>query len=112
MNNQIRKQAITVNIPINKRSPGLVEIGKKPFLLSPPGREPSFIPTIVIKPNMALKNSALGTVQYIQEKSIFLHPPHGKAFCQIISYEINYYLSLIHISEPTRLGMISYAVFC
>src|SRR5665648_1116357 len=23
-----------------------------------------------------------------------------------------YYLSLIHISEPTRLGMISYAVFC
>src|SRR5450759_2174707 len=29
--------------------------------------------------------------------------------------EINskgYYLSLIHISEPTRLGMISYAVFC
>ena len=22
------------------------------------------------------------------------------------------YLSLIHISEPTRLGMISYAVFC
>src|SRR5450756_3133750 len=24
----------------------------------------------------------------------------------------NLYLSLIHISEPTRLGMISYAVFC
>src|SRR5450756_2762902 len=24
----------------------------------------------------------------------------------------NYFLSLIHISEPTRLGMISYAVFC
>src|SRR5665648_359239 len=24
----------------------------------------------------------------------------------------NKYLSLIHISEPTRLGMISYAVFC
>ena len=23
-----------------------------------------------------------------------------------------WYLSLIHISEPTRLGMISYAVFC
>src|SRR5450756_996701 len=23
-----------------------------------------------------------------------------------------YFLSLIHISEPTRLGMISYAVFC
>src|SRR5450756_3041941 len=25
---------------------------------------------------------------------------------------VAYYLSLIHISEPTRLGMISYAVFC
>jgi len=91
MNNQIRKQAIIVNTPINKRSPGLVEIGKKPFLLSPPGREPSFIPIIVIKANIVPKNNALGTVQYIQEKSILLYPPHGKAFCQIISYEINYY---------------------
>src|SRR5450756_3164319 len=27
-------------------------------------------------------------------------------------FEEDYYLSLIHISEPTRLGMISYAVFC
>src|SRR5450756_797827 len=27
-------------------------------------------------------------------------------------YVPNRYLSLIHISEPTRLGMISYAVFC
>src|SRR5450756_2678651 len=25
---------------------------------------------------------------------------------------LNFQLSLIHISEPTRLGMISYAVFC
>src|SRR5450756_2664758 len=31
-------------------------------------------------------------------------PPAGSAQSQ--------YLSLIHISEPTRLGMISYAVFC
>src|SRR5450756_3039257 len=29
---------------------------------------------------------------------------------EIVSGQI--YLSLIHISEPTRLGMISYAVFC
>src|SRR5665648_1218580 len=28
------------------------------------------------------------------------------------SRRLGYYLSLIHISEPTRLGMISYAVFC
>src|SRR5450756_2721221 len=27
-------------------------------------------------------------------------------------YRCHYVLSLIHISEPTRLGMISYAVFC
>src|SRR5450759_114012 len=29
-----------------------------------------------------------------------------------IRQEFDIYLSLIHISEPTRLGMISYAVFC
>src|SRR5665648_581842 len=28
------------------------------------------------------------------------------------TYRRRKYLSLIHISEPTRLGMISYAVFC
>src|SRR5450756_192348 len=28
------------------------------------------------------------------------------------SLEYSFNLSLIHISEPTRLGMISYAVFC
>ena len=28
------------------------------------------------------------------------------------TYQASYDLSLIHISEPTRLGMISYAVFC
>src|SRR5450756_3156614 len=27
-------------------------------------------------------------------------------------FRLVYFLSLIHISEPTRLGMISYAVFC
>src|SRR5450756_2597132 len=32
----------------------------------------------------------------------------GKASCGVARQ----YLSLIHISEPTRLGMISYAVFC
>src|SRR5450756_623753 len=29
-----------------------------------------------------------------------------------VSNVVGYILSLIHISEPTRLGMISYAVFC
>ena len=31
---------------------------------------------------------------------------------QFFSAGASSYLSLIHISEPTRLGMISYAVFC
>src|SRR5450759_5491641 len=35
------------------------------------------------------------------------HPEHLMAFVRTVLY-----LSLIHISEPTRLGMISYAVFC
>ena len=30
----------------------------------------------------------------------------------ITYFSSDMYLSLIHISEPTRLGMISYAVFC
>src|SRR5678816_1359929 len=30
----------------------------------------------------------------------------------LVTYIISYYLSLIHISEPTRLLSISYAVFC
>src|SRR5450756_2844000 len=29
-----------------------------------------------------------------------------------VEFNCVYHLSLIHISEPTRLGMISYAVFC
>src|SRR5665648_383296 len=38
----------------------------------------------------------------------------GEGITQITSNdsELDYPLSLIHISEPTRLGMISYAVFC
>src|SRR5450756_2737285 len=38
--------------------------------------------------------------------AVYLAPPN--AFGWIVPYA----LSLIHISEPTRLGMISYAVFC
>src|SRR5450756_3084275 len=32
--------------------------------------------------------------------------------CKVTGPDGYQYLSLIHISEPTRLGMISYAVFC
>ena len=34
----------------------------------------------------------------------------GSSYLIVVS--MGYDLSLIHISEPTRLGMISYAVFC
>src|SRR5450756_1005659 len=35
-----------------------------------------------------------------------------QASVPIVAERAVYWLSLIHISEPTRLGMISYAVFC
>ena len=37
---------------------------------------------------------------------------HVEASGLEVTYETGLKLSLIHISEPTRLGMISYAVFC
>src|SRR5450756_3104151 len=46
----------------------------------------------------------------------WLHPKHEmakpEALGKIRVLECGHGLSLIHISEPTRLGMISYAVFC
>src|SRR5665648_1130303 len=36
----------------------------------------------------------------------------GQIICLYADSQTIYNLSLIHISEPTRLGMISYAVFC
>src|SRR5450756_2871149 len=45
----------------------------------------------------------------------FPYPLYSKMFDTYASttgVRVNYNLSLIHISEPTRLGMISYAVFC
>ena len=30
----------------------------------------------------------------------------------LVSFDVQFALSLIHISEPTRLALISYAVFC
>src|SRR5450756_2776975 len=38
--------------------------------------------------------------------------PAGQRFPLVVAIQVMQHLSLIHISEPTRLGMISYAVFC
>src|SRR5450756_2837238 len=37
---------------------------------------------------------------------------HPASTVILVASDMNIQLSLIHISEPTRLGMISYAVFC
>ncbi len=38
--------------------------------------------------------------------------PYKRVTTSRTNFPPRFYLSLIHISEPTRLGMISYAVFC
>src|SRR5450759_2472846 len=40
----------------------------------------------------------------------YRHDDTGRGRCSLVG--LVHDLSLIHISEPTRLGMISYAVFC
>src|SRR5450759_4729019 len=46
--------------------------------------------------------------------SLYIHIPFCNTLCFYCACNkvITKDLSLIHISEPTRLGMISYAVFC
>src|SRR5659263_182156 len=55
----------------------------------------------VLSSNTGFGNAGKGQIEK-------LAPEHG---ITIVANEV-YDLSLIHISEPTRLGMISYAVFC
>src|SRR5665648_1200223 len=43
-------------------------------------------------------------------RALAAEPPPGRR--DLRARHEQYNLSLIHISEPTRLGMISYAVFC
>src|SRR5450759_3297352 len=58
-----------------------------------------------------LKNEDLGDI-----KEIMLDMRTGRVSYAVLSFGgflgMGEKLSLIHISEPTRLGMISYAVFC
>src|SRR5678815_5814460 len=45
----------------------------------------------------------------VQASPVYYAPSYGP---DLFFYDGRYYLSLIHISEPTRLLSISYAVFC
>src|SRR5665648_117721 len=51
---------------------------------------------------------------YIQKVGVFVDEPFNNLLEKFKSNKLDMIqlLSLIHISEPTRLGMISYAVFC
>ena len=49
---------------------------------------------------------------YLDHQGKFYIDTRGRWFRKIKTTKAKLKLSLIHISEPTRLGMISYAVFC
>src|SRR5665648_445873 len=55
-------------------------------------------------------DAAVATTFTLQVVEPHLNGPGGDV--PVILYDVKKGLSLIHISEPTRLGMISYAVFC
>src|SRR5659263_695585 len=73
--------------------------------------EPEESPTPA--PSFTAPKEALSTALYVTAR---MKPMSNWSSGKEIKYELNwlkvYILSLIHISEPTRLGMISYAVFC
>src|SRR5665648_450032 len=68
-----------------------------------------------------LKNQPLQSILYLHIQPPLLDTirlitaqvlPRSGVQTMIKQVDQSLYLSLIHISEPTRLGMISYAVFC
>src|SRR5450759_4560237 len=66
--------------------------------------------------NTATPSPAIRNLNNDADLTFAVHPAFtvdsvDKPYAYIGAYEA-YILSLIHISEPTRLGMISYAVFC
>src|SRR5450759_5885421 len=68
--------------------------------------EPGVAPSGRIECMPALPHEALGSSNTATSKS------HGAIHAVRPTWCGPTMLSLIHISEPTRLGMISYAVFC
>src|SRR5665648_280845 len=63
------------------------------------------------------RNARLAAVHSLFRYAALRHPEHAATIARVLSippkrHDKALVLSLIHISEPTRLGMISYAVFC
>src|SRR5450756_912585 len=66
------------------------------------------------------ESSFLGVVDLVEQRALVWRENTGKGEAvsieeipaDLVEKAAEYRLSLIHISEPTRLGMISYAVFC
>src|SRR5450756_1413276 len=63
---------------------------------------------------MTLRRSGIVSSQRfsMSSQSFTLKVPIVDAYVPNVQVQVDLVLSLIHISEPTRLGMISYAVFC
>src|SRR5665647_2593296 len=58
-----------------------------------------------------VKQSQTGKVVSVIDQAM-LQRNAGKTLTEILNYQAGVFLSLIHISEPTRRTPISYAVFC
>src|SRR5450756_53620 len=56
----------------------------------------------------------IGDAQHLADPVLVVKPHEYRAEPHLggFQHDVVHQLSLIHISEPTRLGMISYAVFC
>src|SRR5450759_5470071 len=61
---------------------------------------------------LALERMPVDIFPQVGDPAIYVAQPYGGMDPAQMEGYLTYYLSLIHISEPTRLGMISYAVFC
>src|SRR5450756_438090 len=85
----------------------------------PPQQYNSWIKPLLLKSengSLVLTAPNSFTLKLVQERFLpEISRQAGLAYLQVPSFEFRVLdtpLSLIHISEPTRLGMISYAVFC
>src|SRR5665648_1042248 len=94
---------------------------KNPWMYNKGSPELGFFTVILAKPIKKVESKrimSLSDTRFLRE-DLYKDIPKKTSLCSWITSiptpEIKglfLHLSLIHISEPTRLGMISYAVFC